>query len=175
MSIWFLVFIHTHLLYLVFRNDLSLIGETSVSVEPMVKELEEFVVPYGFIDQKDLNDKDDVDPQNKFTATEKLNIALAMAESLADLHGFKDGMIIHDDVQLCQWLWDKNGKLRLGDFNRAELSLWSEKDQKYCKHYNGMGWGNVSLMSVILILSSKSFLIITLPGIFMLMLSLLIL
>eukprot|EP00957_Ditylum_brightwellii_P104480 7959368-Ditylum_brightwellii.AAC.1 len=97
----------------------------------MVKELEEFVVPYGFIDQKDLNDKDDVDPQNKFTATEKLNIALAMAESLADLHGFKDGMIIHDDVQLCQWLWDKNGKLRLGDFNRAELSLWSEKDQKY--------------------------------------------
>mmetsp|Transcript_2119 Transcript_2119/g.3365 ORF Transcript_2119/g.3365 Transcript_2119/m.3365 type:complete len:571 (-) Transcript_2119:209-1921(-) len=116
--------------------------ETSVSVEPMVKELEEFVVPHGFIDQKDLNDKDDVDPQNKFTATEKLNIALAMAESLADLHGFKDGMIIHDDVQLCQWLWDKNGKLRLGDFNRAELSLWSEKDQKYCKHYNGMGWGN---------------------------------
>lgn len=28
---------------------------------------------------------------------------------------------VHDDVQLCQWLRTRDGKLKLGDFNRAEV------------------------------------------------------
>ena len=65
-----------------------------------------------------------------------------MAESIADLHGFKDGIIVHDDIQLCQWLRTKDGTLKLGDFNRAEVMLWDEKEQKYCTYNNGKGYGN---------------------------------
>ena len=32
-------------------------------------------------------------PRNDYTVEEKLDLALAMAESLADLHGFRDGVM----------------------------------------------------------------------------------
>eukprot|EP00586_Coscinodiscus_wailesii_P018368 CAMPEP_0172497374 /NCGR_PEP_ID=MMETSP1066-20121228/99037_1 /TAXON_ID=671091 /ORGANISM="Coscinodiscus wailesii, Strain CCMP2513" /LENGTH=363 /DNA_ID=CAMNT_0013270107 /DNA_START=655 /DNA_END=1746 /DNA_ORIENTATION=- len=115
---------------------------TSVTTERFYEELEEFIVPgEGLIDPKDLHDTDDVKPQNNFTATEKLEMALHMAESLADMHGFEDGIIVHDDVQLCQWLKTADGTMKLNDFNRAEVMLWDESKQTYCKYKNGGGYG----------------------------------
>lgn len=65
---------------------------TSVHVEPVAYEVEEYVVPgSGYMKQKELKDSHDVDPQNDYTATEKLEMALEMAESIAELHGFKVG------------------------------------------------------------------------------------
>ena len=117
----------------------------SIAAEALDQEVEEFIVPgSGYAKKDELSDSEDVDVQNDFTVTEKVEIALAMAESIADLHGFKDGIIVHDDIQLCQWLRTKDGTLKLGDFNRAEVMLWDEKEQKYCTYNNGKGYGNVS-------------------------------
>ena len=119
----------------------------TVVVEAMKKELEEYAVPgSGLMKQEELHDEDDVKPQNEFTPTQKLKFSLEMAEGLADLHGFEGGVIVHDDVQLCQWLHDKDGKLKLGDFNRAEVMLWDEKRNKYCKYNNGKAYGDVSTL-----------------------------
>jgi serine/threonine protein kinase len=98
----------------------------------------------GYMKQKDLNDKDDVHPRNNFTPLEKLKFALEMAESLAILHGHEEGRIVHDDVQLCQWLRNREGKLVLGDFNRAQILDWNEENQEYCGYNNGYAFGNVS-------------------------------
>jgi len=98
----------------------------------------------GYIKQEQLNDKYDVQPQNAFTPIEKLELALSMAESLAVLQGYEGGLIVHDDVQLCQWLRTRDGKLVLGDFNRAEIMDWNEEKGEYCKYNNGLGYGNVS-------------------------------
>jgi hypothetical protein len=98
----------------------------------------------------------DVVPRNNFTATEKLDIALAMAESISDLHGFRDGVIVHGDIQLCQFLGNKNKQLKLNDFNRAEPMLFDGTKQQqqsgnrnyqqgqgaYCGYKNGGGFGN---------------------------------
>eukprot|EP00535_Pseudo-nitzschia_heimii_P008804 CAMPEP_0197185296 /NCGR_PEP_ID=MMETSP1423-20130617/11646_1 /TAXON_ID=476441 /ORGANISM="Pseudo-nitzschia heimii, Strain UNC1101" /LENGTH=617 /DNA_ID=CAMNT_0042636321 /DNA_START=147 /DNA_END=1997 /DNA_ORIENTATION=+ len=113
----------------------------TVWVEAMPHELEEIVVPgEGMAKQKDLPDI--VKPKNDFKVEEKLDIALRMAESIADLHGFRDGVIVHDDVQLCQWLRTANGEIKLGDFNRAEVMEFNEKDKEYCEYYNGSCYGN---------------------------------
>lgn len=51
---------------------------------------------------------------------------------------------VHDDVQLCQWLKTADGRLKLGDFNRAWPMEYNEKKEKYCKYENGGVAGNVS-------------------------------
>ena len=94
--------------------------------------------------QADLNDKYDVQPQNDFTPLEKLQLGLGMAESIAVLHGYEGGLIVHDDVQLCQWLRSRDGKLVLGDFNRAQIMEFNEAKGEYCKYNNGYSYGNVS-------------------------------
>jgi len=43
---------------------------------------------------------------------------------------------------LCQWLETKDGKLKLGDFNRAEFPKYDPEKQEYCKYNNGRGYGN---------------------------------
>lgn len=119
---------------------------SSVMVESLPHEVQEKIVAGGgWIKHEDLNESDDVDIQNNYTIPEKLNLALEMAESIADLHGFKDGVIVHDDIQLCQWLRNDDGKLRLGDFNRARVLAWNEEKQEYCKYENGRGYGNVGI------------------------------
>jgi serine/threonine protein kinase len=65
-----------------------------------------------------------------------------MAEAIADLHGFKDGVIVHGDIQLCQYLINIDGQLKLNDFNRAEVMLWDTKNQGYCRFRNGNVYGN---------------------------------
>jgi len=51
---------------------------------------------------------------------------------------------VHDDVQLCQWLRSRDGKIKLGDFNRAEVMDFDPEKQQYCKYNNGECYGNVS-------------------------------
>lgn len=126
---------------------LNMFGHCSMSmlVQPMPYEVEAHVVPgNGMIKQAELDEFEDVKPMNNFNVSEKLGIALEMAESLADLHGYKSGVIVHDDVQLCQWLRGHDNKLVLGDFNRAEVMEWNTKDERFCKYKNGYVYGNVS-------------------------------
>lgn len=96
----------------------------------------------GFIKQADLHDQDDVKPQNKFSAAAKLSYALQMAELIAALHDYPHGKIVHNDIQLSQFLFDQSGMLKFNDFNRAEIMLWDEQKQDYCRYRNGPGGGN---------------------------------
>jgi len=64
---------------------------------------------------------DELKIYNNFTSIEKLKLALAMVKPVEALHNFKDGVIVHDDIQLCQYLWTDESKkdVKLNDFNRA--------------------------------------------------------
>ena len=74
---------------------------TSTIVEPMQFEVISAVIPgEGRIEQKELDKFDDVHPMNNFTIEEKLQMAIDMAEAIADLHGYQGGVIVHDDVKL---------------------------------------------------------------------------
>lgn len=117
---------------------------TSINVEAMDDGLEDYMVPgEGYMQQEELDAFDDVTPQNNLTNTEKLQLALEMAETIAELHGYEGGVIVHDDVQPCQWMRAKDGTLKLGDFNRAQVMDWNEENQQYCKFFIS-GNGNVS-------------------------------
>jgi serine/threonine protein kinase len=87
-------------------------------------------------------------PMNNFTVTEKLHLSLEMVEAVAALHGYKDGVIVHDDIQLPQFLFTNDGRVKLNDFNRAEIMLWNDEDQEYCGYTNGRGHGSVSVPRV---------------------------
>ena len=111
---------------------------------------------------------------NQLTGTKKLEFALDMAEAVLLMHSFPDGVIVHDgtyptkvfegkqaqffhtqltslcflpcltDIQLSQFLLSNEGTLVLNDFNRAEIMLFNEKDQEYCRYRNNPGHGDVS-------------------------------
>jgi len=51
-------------------------------------------------------------------------------------------VIVHDDVQLSQFLYGVDGTLKLNDFNRAEIMLYDENRGEYCRYKNGGGYGN---------------------------------
>lgn len=106
-------------------------------------ELYEDIVPTrkhyrtGRIPQSELDElqKDDVAPLNKLTNEEKLNIAIAMAESLANIHGFPSGPVVNDDISLYQWLRSEDGRVILNDYNMAEFQEWNAKKKSWCKYY----------------------------------------
>mmetsp|Transcript_1138 Transcript_1138/g.1994 ORF Transcript_1138/g.1994 Transcript_1138/m.1994 type:complete len:188 (+) Transcript_1138:1-564(+) len=62
-----------------------------------------------------------------------------MAQGLAALHEHKDGVIVHSDADLSQFLLDPNGKIKLNDFNYGTVMKWNTKNEHYCafkrKHY----------------------------------------
>jgi hypothetical protein len=91
----------------------------------------------GYMQQSDLNriQMDDVQPMNNLTLTEKLDTALVMAESLADIHGCKGGVIAHGDVHPEQWLRTLDGKLKLNDFGLAEILDFDPWNRTYCNVY----------------------------------------
>lgn len=106
---------------------------STVFVEAMASDLHTQIVPgKGFSSQKSLDRLDDLYPRNNFTASEKLQIALDMAESLADLHGFKGGPIIHADTHIEQWLLAPDGSVKLNDFNNAKEPRWNGYKGSYC-------------------------------------------
>ncbi len=124
-------------------------GHCAVSVltEYLPKELDGIAAPYVsryrqtkiVAKQKKENN---IKPINNLSVHEKLDITIQMAEAIADLHGFKDGVLIHDDIQLPQFLFSKEGKIKLNDFNRGEAMLFNEKKGEYCHYQNGPGGGD---------------------------------
>jgi serine/threonine protein kinase len=114
---------------------------TTIISEPMPSsDVSDDIIPGdGSAKQADLDKLDDVYPQNNLTATQKLEMSLEMAEGLADIHGFEGGVIMHGDIHLEQFLWSKNGRLLLNDFNNAEILDWDEENQRYCGSWRQYG------------------------------------
>lgn len=123
-------------------------------------DFEDVAVPggEGYMRPEKLHDGYAVKPQNNLTAMEKLEASLQMVEALADLHGHAGGVIVHQDMQLSQYLWTEDkSKLKLNDFNRAEFLLWDEDSGEYCRYYEGRGQGTVRTPPIHYISSSKNF------------------
>jgi serine/threonine protein kinase len=113
-------------------------------------DMEHVIVPGdGYMEAHKLHDGYEVKPQNNLTGIEKLEISTQMAEAVADLHGNSGGVIVHQDIQLAQYLWTADKSMvKLNDFNRAEYMLFDEKNQEYCRYHEGPGNGNVCLQIV---------------------------
>jgi len=120
----------------------------SVLTEFLPVELEGIATPYySRKNQRQLvreqkKEKNKFKSLNNLTDEKKLDISLQMAEAIATLHGFKDGILIHDDIQLPQFLITAEDKVKLNDFNRAEAMLYDESKGDYCRYLNGAGGGD---------------------------------
>jgi len=89
---------------------------------------------------------------NNLTGFERVHIALNMAKSIALLHNWEGGVIVHNDIQPQQFFMtesfeektydDGEPLVKLHDFNRAEIMLWDDVNKRYCKYRNGGGGGN---------------------------------
>ncbi len=67
---------------------------TSVWVEALPHEVEEVIIPGdGTMNPEEMQNQGELKPMNDLTTEEKLDIALSMAESLADLHGYSGGVM----------------------------------------------------------------------------------
>ncbi len=112
----------------------------SVLVEAMASDLHTKIIHGKGIDSQEMLDSlDNLYPRNNFTSSEKLQISIDMAESLADIHGIKGGPIIHADTHIEQWLIAPDGSVKLNDFNNAHLPLWNEKKGRYCLSHRKYG------------------------------------
>jgi len=113
-------------------------------------DMEDIAVPNnGYSFRDDLRHAPELQPRNDLTGVEKLKISLQMAEAIADLHGYDEGVMVHQDVQLAQFLWNADKTLvKLNDFNRAEFLLWDDEAEQYCGYHEGPGHGNVSPFSL---------------------------
>jgi serine/threonine protein kinase len=117
---------------------------TTMLVEAMASDLHtKIILDDGFASQEKLNKLDDVQPLNDFSTSEKLQITLDMAESLAYLHGFEGGPIVHGDTHIEQWLIASDGSIRLNDFNNAHVPEWDQMAGDYCTTRSSYG-GTVS-------------------------------
>lgn len=76
-------------------------------------------------------------PVNNLSTLQVLDIAITMAESLADVHGFAGGVIVHGDVHPEQWLRNSGGKIKLNDFNNGFIMDWSYNKNAYCLESHG--------------------------------------
>lgn len=86
-----------------------------------------------------------LEDRNTISGKQKLEYSLDMAEAVLLLHSYPGGVIVHDDIQLSQFLVAADGSLKLNDFNRAEIMLWNQKDNEYCRYHNNPGSGDVSV------------------------------
>jgi serine/threonine protein kinase len=73
-----------------------------------------------------------VHPKNNLTGMEKLDLALGMAEAVADIHGFKGGVIVHGDLHPSQFMKNRQGQVKMNDFNLGSILEWNEREQTYC-------------------------------------------
>lgn len=110
----------------------------SVLVEKGVPVARQIVPSYRVMSREELveRNKDELQPANDLTPEERIYIALAMAESIALLHGHPEGPIVNNDLSLFQWLWDKDGNLKLNDFNKAKILQWNPTENVTCGPYN---------------------------------------
>lgn len=124
----------------------SYCGISIVSEAMMQGDLENVAIPTGVGRPVNIpHDGQQLTVRNTLSGTQKLLLSLEMAEAVLLLHTFPGGVIVHDDIQLSQFLMSSSGQLKLNDFNRAEIMLWNDKDQEYCKYRNHPGGGDVSL------------------------------
>ena len=87
---------------------------------------------------------EELESMNEITLLDKLGMGCDMAEAIADLHGYKGGVIVHGDIQLGQFLYTSDFSLvKMNDFNRAEWMLWDDAKHEYCRYTNGPGRGSV--------------------------------
>lgn len=119
------------------HRTMALFGHCGVSVivERGVPVRRKIIPRYRHISKQDLAEewKDGVKPFNEETSLgEKLDIAIAMAESLAVIHGHEEGVMLDNDLSLFQWLYDKKGHLKLNDFNKGKFVRWNPVKQTYC-------------------------------------------
>jgi hypothetical protein len=76
--------------------------------------------------------KDAISPHNNLTLTEKLDMAISFSESLADLHGYVGGSMMHGDFHSPQWLRSMDGVIKLNDFNKAQIFQFDTEAGDYC-------------------------------------------
>jgi len=109
---------------------------TSVHVEPGTPIHHSVIRFEVYISQEELDKEqvDDVKPRNAYTPEEKLDLALTMAEGIAELHGNPGGLIVSHDLAFDQWLKStKDGLIKLNDFNKAAVLNWNPERNEYCK------------------------------------------
>lgn len=84
---------------------------------------------------------DDVYPMNQeyLSIEDKLDIAIAMAESLAEMHGYEGGVVTNDDIALGQWLYADDDRVILNDMNDAMFMDWNYRKEEYCKYWRSFG------------------------------------
>lgn len=127
---------------------------TSLAVE-VGKEITKDIVPFvpelqyerGRVPQSDLDElqklhQTEIYSFNNFTAEEKLDIAIQVAEAVAEMHGFAGSVIVNDDVHPDQWLQVPTAtgrRLILNDMNNAGFLKWNPVKQEYCKYYRKFG------------------------------------
>jgi Protein kinase domain len=106
---------------------------TSTMSEAMAADIHrDIITGTGIISQEELDREPELRPRNNLTISEKLQIALYMAQALADLHDHPGGIIIHGDTHIEQFLIAKDGSLKLNDFNNAYTPEYHEKKQGIC-------------------------------------------
>eukprot|EP00934_Nitzschia_sp_Nitz4_P006040 Nitzschia sp. Nitz4//scaffold226_size53432//14630//16120//NITZ4_006695-RA/size53432-processed-gene-0.16-mRNA-1//1//CDS//3329542733//6030//frame0 len=69
---------------------------------------------------------------NDLSSLDVLDISILLAESVADLHGFEGGVIVHGDLNTEQWLINAKGEIKLNDFNNGFVMDWSRRNEEYC-------------------------------------------
>jgi hypothetical protein len=96
----------------------------------------------GRISQQELDgvyQTNGVSPFNepKLNVKDKLVIALQMSKSLAELHGYAGGVIVHDDVFPDQWMKvpGSDNQIFLNDLNNAVVLDWHQTEQRYCRYH----------------------------------------
>jgi len=103
-------------------------------------DLEEEITPN---DEEDASVDEGYDPQNDLSPLQKLIMAKQMADAVADMHGHEGGIIVHQDIQLSQYLWNADKTMiKLNDFNRAEFVLFDDHKNEYCGYWEGIGSGS---------------------------------
>jgi serine/threonine protein kinase len=111
----------------------------SLMVETAMQGIARTIVPYykdfqnypGVLPQKNLDYHPEVLAYNNLTATEKLDYALALTESMADIHGLPTGPLVLMDVSLDQWLVTADGRVVLNDFDNSIFLRWLVTEQSY--------------------------------------------
>jgi Protein kinase domain len=121
----------------------------SIMAEHMEYELTKELVPgseinffkYGYMNQSELDALQlvDVRPRNNLRVKIKLEYAIAMAEAIADIHGFDGGVIVHGDIHPVQYLKNVAGTIKLNDFNNGQVLKFDESRDAYCEEWRCYG------------------------------------
>jgi serine/threonine protein kinase len=97
--------------------------------------------PHGYLPVAELQAIEEANhhqvvPQNNLTSLEKLDMAIAMTEAIADLHGYAGGVIAHRDIfpgnYLVSTKKDGNTIIKLNDFEDSFILDYNPTSGAYC-------------------------------------------